>query len=353
MSEETSKKNNFFRDVLKSIKDLDKYEDYALELPKSAFKYLFKLVLLFCTIICVFYTYQIVQNMNEIYINLKDKFPDFSYKEGILKVQSEEPMIIEDYRDILGKIIVDTNGNVEDYEKENGILLLKDKCIFLADNGMGQVTYNYEEFAKSYNVTEFTKQDIINSVDGMNIISIYSSVYFAIFIYLFIAYFIKIFMDVLILGILAYLVSRISNIKLKFAPSFGIATHAITLSVILYLIYIIVNLFTNFKIDYFNLMYNTISYIYVIVAILMIKTDFIQRQMELIKIAQEQEKVREEMKQKEEVEKEKQKEENEKPEEENKEGKTSKKNNESEGEDTSGANAPACRELEKEAKEQG
>ena len=353
MSEETSKKNNFFRDFLKSIKDLDKYEDYALELPKSAFKYLFKLILLFCTIICVFYTYQIVQNMNEIYINLKEKFPDFSYKDGILKVQSEEPIIIEDYIDVLGKIIVDTNGNVKDYENENGILLLKDKCIFLANNGMGQVVYNYEEIANSYNVTEFTKQDIINSVDDMNIISIYGSVYFAIFIYLFIAYFMKIFMDVLILGGLAYLVSRISNIKLKFAPSFGVAVHGITLPVILNLIYIIINLFTRFEIKHFNLMYNTISYIYVIVAILMIKTDFIQRQMELIKLAGEQEKVREEMKQKEEVEKEKQKEENEKPEEENKEGKTSNKNNESEGENASGANAPACSELEKEAKEQG
>jgi len=355
MSEETSKKNNFFRDVLKSIKDLDKYEDYALELPKSAFKYLFKLVLLFCTIICIFYTYQIVQNMNEIYTNLKDKLPDFSYKDGILNVHSEEPIVIEDYTDVFGKVIIDTNGNVEDYEKENGILLLKDKCIFLANNGMGQVVYNYEEIAKAYNVTEFTKQDIINSVESMNIISLYSSVYFAIFIYLFIAYFIKIFMDVLILGFLAYLVSRISNIKLKFAPSFGIAVHAITLPVILNLIYIIVNLFTSFKINYFDLMYSTISYIYVIVAILMIKTDFIQRQMELIKLAHEQEKVREEMEQQEEAEKEKQKEENKKPEEdkkENKEGKTSKKN-ESEGEDTSGANAPACSELEKEAKEQG
>ena len=43
MTEENSKKTNFFKDMIKSIKDLDKYEDYALELPKNAFKYLFKL----------------------------------------------------------------------------------------------------------------------------------------------------------------------------------------------------------------------------------------------------------------------------------------------------------------------
>ena len=352
MTEETNKKTNFFKDVLKSIKDLDKYEDYALELPKNAFKYLFKLVLLFSAIICVCYTYQIVQNLNNMYESFKNTLPNFSYTQGILNIDSEEPIVIEDYKEVLGKVIIDTNGTVEEYDKdkEAGILLLKDKCVVLANNGIGQVTYNYEELAKGYEVTEFTKQDIVNSIESMNIVSLYGSIYFVMFVYFFIIYFITIFMDVLLLSVLSYLVSRISRIRLKLAPSFTIAVHAITLPVILNLIYIIINLFTGFEIKYFQLMYSTISYIYVIVAILMIKTDFIQRQMELIKLAQEQEKIREEMKQKEEAEKEKQKEENKKPEEdkrEDNEEKATKRKKKSEGEDTPGANAPACSELEK------
>ena len=356
MTEKSSEKINFFKDVLKSIKDLDKYEDYALELPRNAFKYLFKLVLIFSAIICVCYTYQIVQNLNNMYESFKNILPDFSYTQGVLTLDSEETIVIEEYKDVLGKVIIDTNGTIEKYEqdKDVGILLLKDKCVVLSNSGIGQVTYNYEELAKNYGLTEFTKNDIINSVESINIISLYTSVYFVIFVYFFIIYFITIFMDVLLLSVLAYLVSRISRIRLKFAPSFSIAVHAITLSVFLNLIYIIVNLFTGFEIKYFQLMYSTISYIYVIVAILMIKTDFIQRQMELIKLAQEQEKVREEIKQKEEAEKEKQQEENKKPEEDKKENgeeKSSKKK--SDGEDNAGANAPACTELEKEAKEQG
>ena len=39
MTEESNKKNNFFKSALKSIKDLDKYEDFAVEQPKLAFKY--------------------------------------------------------------------------------------------------------------------------------------------------------------------------------------------------------------------------------------------------------------------------------------------------------------------------
>ena len=96
MTEETNKKTNFFKDILKSIKDLDKYEDYALELPQNAFKYLFKLVLLFSAIICVCYTYQIVQNMNDIYEKFKSTLPDFSYAQGTLTVDSKEPIVIED-----------------------------------------------------------------------------------------------------------------------------------------------------------------------------------------------------------------------------------------------------------------
>lgn len=351
MNEETSKKTNFFKEALKSIKDLDKYEDFAVELPKNAFKYLLKLVLIFCIIICLFYTYKIVQNISNIYDNFKETLPDFSYSQGVMEMDSEDPIVIDDYKEIFGKITIDTNSYLEDYEQDKytGILLLKDKCVILSDSGIGQVL-NYSDIFNSYNISEFTKQDVVNYVESINIVSLYGSVYFVIFIYFFIIYFITIFIDVLMLAILAYIVSRISKIRLKFAPSFGIAIHGITLSVILNLVYIVVNLFTGFEIKYFQLMYSTISYIYVIVAILMIKTDFIQRQMELIKLAQEQEKVREEMKRKEEEEKEKKKEENKKPEEnkkENKEHKESKRKKKNEGEEGAGANAPACEELGK------
>ena len=300
----------------------------------------------------MFYTYEIVQNMNEMYISFKDKLPEFSYSKGSLELNSEEPIIIEDYKEVLGNIVIDINGTFEKYEKDNktGILLLEDKWVVLSNSGMGQVTYKYQDLANGYGITEFTKQDVINYIDNLNIISVYGSVYFVIFVYFFIIYTITIFMDVLLLTVLAYIVSRLSVIRLKFAPSFGIAAHGITLSVILNLIYIIVNLFTGFEIKYFGLMYSTISYIYVIVAILMIKTDFIQRQVELIKLAQEQEKVREEMKKKEEEEKEKQKEENKKPEEdkkENKEEQTVKRKKKTGSEDGTGANAPACEELGK------
>jgi len=312
MSEE-NKKINFFKTAIKSVKDLDKYEDFALELPKDAFKYLLKLILVFTIIITLFYSYKIVGSLGEIYNNLKNIIPEFSYSQGILEVNSEEPIIIDEYDEIIGNIIIDTNiedKEIETYKEhiDNSslvLLILKDKCIITSKGASGQVSYNYSDVASSYNIGDFNKQDIINYIEGYNIISMYTSIYLAMFIYLFMIYFISIFIDVLLLALLANIVARLSRMKLKFVPSLNIAIHSITLPIVLNLIYIIVNLLTGFNIKYFGLMYNTISYIYVVVAILMIRTDFINRQMELIKIAEEQEKIKEELKQQKEKEKEK------------------------------------------------
>lgn len=350
--EEKNQKINFFKQAFKSVKDLDKYEDFAGEQPKVAFKYLLKLILIFTIIITAFYSYKIVDSLNNVYSNLKSVLPEFSYSNGELTVNGEQPIILEQFEESIGKVIIDTNttedANVK-YEEEIkqstvAVLVLKDKVIMTSNGTAGQVMYKYTDLVNTYGLTEFTKQDVINYIDGLNIVSIYSSIYLMIFVYLFIVYFIAILIDVLMLSVLAFLVSRITRIRLKFAPSFNIAVHAITLPVLLNLIYIIINLLTGFNIKYFQFMYTTISYIYVVVAILMIKTDFINRQLELIKIAQEQEKVRQEMqKQKEEKEKEKE----EKQEKEPKENKgRKKKQKDDDGELEGGVNPSVIQEKQ-------
>ena len=54
------------------------------------------------------------------------------------------------------------------------------------------------------------------------------------------------------------------------------AASAISLSVILNLIYIIVNVLTGFTMEYFQIMYTLISYIYMISAILIMRSNLIR-----------------------------------------------------------------------------
>lgn len=147
------------------------------------------------------------------------------------------------------------------------------------------------------------------------------------FVYLYIIYLIQIILDTLLLSVVGYLLSKIINVKFKYKSIFNMSPYALTLSIILYMIYIIVNLFTGFTIKYFEIAYNAIAYIYITTAMLMIKSDLIKQQMEVGKIIQEQKKIREEKKEENE-EQPKQEE----PKEEGKEKKKNKKeNNKEEG----------------------
>ena len=316
---EMTKKENFFKKLIKSIKDLDKYEDFALEKPAEGIKYIAKLVAVFCAIVGIVYTYNIITTTGRLYTGLKDKLPDFSYKEGVLTA-GEEPTIIEDYADSIGSIIIDTNVDTEQASKNyqeqiakygSAVIATKENISIYNAQLNAPVTYRYSNLLANNSISEFTKQDVINQVDGLNKVSVSISLYLVFFVYLYVFYFASIMLDLLLLALLAYIVGRIVGIKLKSGPVFNIAAHAITLPVVLNLIYIIVNLLTGFNIKYFQIMYNAISYIYVVVAVLMIKTDFLNRQIELMKLAQEQMKIKEEM-EKREAEKEQRKDENKK-----------------------------------------
>lgn len=129
-------------------------------------------------------------------------------------------------------------------------------------------------------------------------------------------------LDVVLLAILGYIVSRLFRIPLKFGPVFNIAVYSMTLPILLNAIYILINLLTGFEIKYFTIMYNAISYIYMITAILLIKSDLIKRNVELTAIIEEQEKVKQEMerqRQEEELEKHRQEKQKEKEEKQKKE----------------------------------
>ena len=63
--------------------------------------------------------------------------------------------------------------------------------------------------------------------------------------------------------------------------------YALTLPIILNIVYVLLNSFTGFTIQYFQIMYNLISYIYIIAAILIIKSDFNKTASDMIKVEEE------------------------------------------------------------------
>lgn len=215
--------------------------------------------------------------------------------------------------EVLQIIIINTNAenDIENEYKnkinkyENGIVLLGDKVIYKNSMLSQNIEYSYENILNSYNVREFEKQDVEDFINSINTIGLYSGFVLFVTMYMFIIYFISTLIDAFMLAILGFILARIIGIKIKFKATFNMGIYALTLPIILNLIYLVINTFTGFTVRYFQWMYTTISYIYVIVAILIIKTDLINRQIELMKIVEEQERVKKELEERERTEKEK------------------------------------------------
>jgi len=261
----------------------------------------------------------------------RNDFPNLYFVNNELTIESDAPIIHEVSDVFEGIIIIDTNSidAENDYKAkidlyENGVIFSKNSVTLKNVNGSN--TYSYASIVDLYGINDFTKQDIEGYLTNKNVYSFYLSLFMVMLLYMYVIYFVTTLVDAVMLAVFGFLSSRISRIPLKFSIIYKMSLYALTLPIILNIIYIIVNSATGFIIEYFDWMYTAISFIYLITAILMIKENMIKQQMELLRIEEEQKRIREEQKRKEEEEREKKEQEKrekeEQKEEKEKEGKT-------------------------------
>lgn len=330
--QQTKKRDGFFKTVLKSIKDFDKYEQFGLEGMGRTCLYLLQMVAIITIIVVAVLIYQFSTTMQSAVIYFNDNVQEMSYTDGILTVNSNQKLEVDTNSTIAQKIIVDTSDltdeQIEQYRTDlndlnSGIILLKDKILIKNEMLTAITETTYTDILSQYNITNLDKQSVLDYIYA-NQSQVYISVAIVEFIYMFAIYLTSILMDTLVLALLGLIVSRIAGMKIKFSACFSMGVHALTLPIILNILYIILNAFTGYTIKYFQIMYTAISYIYMVAAILIIKSDYIKKQMELDKLKSEQEKVRAEL--------DRQKEEDRKEEEKRKEEKKKQKEKESDEE---------------------
>lgn len=301
--ENKGNKINFFKKVIMSIKDFDRYVELALLGTKSAIAYLAIVLVIFIFVTGLVFTYQFSKSVDNFKEFIRNEVQTITYENETLAITTKGNNKWQDTTNsVLPPVIFATDKEqiTEEMMQENeiAIILLKDKIVMQNGTTNQKIGTTYQELASQYGVTSFQKEDVIKVVENISLPILYSGFFITIFIYLYIIYFISTITDVFMLMIFGYIVARIAGIKLKFKATWNMATYALTLPILLNLIYIVVNALTGFNIRYFQWMYTTISYIYLIVAILMIKSDMLNRQMELIRIKEEEKKVKEELQQK-------------------------------------------------------
>ncbi len=343
------KKNNddiefnmgFFKKVWYSIVKIEKYPNMSAQGVGKAINYLSKIVAILTIVVCLGILYQTHNLIDEGISYLQNSFPEFSYKEGILNVESEEPIIISAEDSVVGKTIIDTNtedeNTINEYKNTiinegEGILILKDKAIVKNASVAGTIEYLYTDTLDNMGITEFNKQDVINYANSNQMATLYISVFLTIFIYAFVMYFLSTLSNAILLSFFGFFAAWFAKIKMRYVAVFNMSVYALTLSIILNILYIGVNIFIQFNMEYFQVMYVVVATIYLVAAIFILKSEFVKKQAELMKIAEAQEIIKKQIEEKERVkEEEKQKEEQKRKErEEEKKEKEEKENEEQE-----------------------
>lgn len=308
---------SFFKKFKISVLDFDGYQSLAAEKISRTIAYIAIIILIFSILISATYLGEFWSIMNNAANYINSEIAEIKYENYELSViPNNGEKTLEINKNDAGQPVIIINTETENQEEidesinniksyKNGILILKDRIIIKSSFYTDTVEYLYKDISEKYNINKIDKTELINMLTGQEMVQALLVFGLSLTLYIFIAEASNILIDIFFLGILAYIVSRISGLRLKYSAIYNIAVYSLTLPLILNIIYFIVNSLTGFTIQYFSIMYTAIASIYIITAILMIKSDVIRKQFELNRVIEEQEKVREELKRKEEEQKEK------------------------------------------------
>ena len=246
-------------------------------------------------------SYQLSKMINKAYAYVKNELPEFSYNEGVLNFSESVNAYDSDYK---FRLLINTNDEVNEkelkdyktqiYNENYGAIILKDKFIYIV--GGIEAEYLYQDIFASNSFEITNRQDLLKIINQTSISGISTTFFVIDLLLIYISNVITIFSDLLLIALFGLIAARFCGLKFKMFPMFSIAIYSLTLSIVLTAVYSIIYGLTGFVINYFNIMYLLIAYVYIIAAILMIKYDLIKQHFELEKILEVQKQVHEELK---------------------------------------------------------
>lgn len=140
---------------------------------------------------------------------------------------------------------------------------------------LSSVPGEQDEIFKNASMDE-VKEMIQNYSDGYTI--------FAIFIVIFTLIFGMTLIRIILLSVFGLITCFFAQIKINYKALFNMSIYAMTLSILLHIIYTCIILLTDFKVKYFDILYVSVSYISLAAAIFIIKSNVIKTHLELMKI---------------------------------------------------------------------
>ena len=102
------KKMSFFKEMLMSIKDFEKYDVFLKENIGQAFLYLAKIMLIYSLIVTILSVYSFATNLKSVADKFENQVMNLDYKDGTLIVNDNEKVEISELRPEVGKILINT-----------------------------------------------------------------------------------------------------------------------------------------------------------------------------------------------------------------------------------------------------
>ena len=279
---------SFFRRLKMSIFDFDKYHIIAVEGLGRAMMYLVKLFLLFALIVSAGSAVKVSQLLDDGIDYLSNNVPNFYFQDNQFVLESDNDAVIENHEYTDFKIIL---TNSETYSEDeirdfDGIVLVftKNNVLLKQRNSTSITSEDYSDLAESLsisNLNEGNKEYLISMVTGENAYSVLVNIFATVFISTFLTYFLTGILDTFALSLLGFIVSRLIRMPLKYGALYSLSISAVTLSVLLNAVYMVVNMFTGFVIPYFQIMYTLISYVYLIAALLIMRSEIIKKKVQI------------------------------------------------------------------------
>ena len=306
--EKKEERIGFFKRLKKAIFELEDYGFFLGEKLTVAFKYFFVLMFLISVIFSLTVAYKSASVVDRGYNYLANEMPEFEFKDGRLSFKEIVKAYDHDYN---FSFIADTTDGIKkdkikEYKDEiykggdYGVLLLNNELIMITSGA--ENTINYSEYLTSagFNPEEVKasqKQDFINFVDQIGIQNVLISMFIILTVVTYISNIIIVLSDVCVVAIFGWFAARICGVNFKMNPMIALSIYGLSLSIVLDLIFDIIYIMTGFTVQYFEIIYLLIAYVYIIAAIFMIKYDLIKHTEELKKIIEVQKQVQKELEQ--------------------------------------------------------
>lgn len=291
---EEKKKLNWFQRFYMAIFKIEDYHKFFEEKWTKALGY-FTILALIVALLFGLISSLDFSGMFERGYSFFKTLPEFEYKDKALTENVYASGYDEEFNTFF---VMDTSKDYTDFskvsevaEKEYGnnyidseIKVFVYKTTTFCDYYGNIIKLNYAENLDVQGIKSFSKNELVEGLDngGKDRVYIFYYVYAAVIN--FVSIFTTFILDIVMLAIFADIVGMlVCKVKIRFREGFSLGVYAVTLPILISLIYSVINYFTGFYMEYISYMTLIIEYVYVVAVIFMIKSDRMKIQEELIK----------------------------------------------------------------------